>query len=532
MNARDVRPEDLNLSEDAVSRLNHLLNMDTRGYALDLVSPMLSRKGGQTEHDNERYRLADKLLADMEPVLNNSRLGYLWEVEKAQHDKIGSYSITPPFSEIVDKLVDYFVPKPVTMDEDILDRATEEVKGLLAPASLSATTLDAAFNAMPRNTNLGMPFVSKDKRYYPDMISLAQTALDSDFEDVRDDPSLHFGRGQPRGRGELPKRRHVWGFPHWIVLLEEMIQIPLLDALTGSHPYEFAAWIGLDVVDQACTYMLENANVPILSLDFSGFDASLPADLIHRAFDCIRYWFRDSDQGLIDFIEYQNLHIPIITPYGLMAGTHGEPSGSGVTNTIDTIVQRIAIKAIAISLGLTILFHIAQGDDGGVLFNGHWELEDITTEAKRMNLTLSSDKGGVSETEVYYLQNVYSTKLRHGGHAQRYRPLMKVINGMMSYERLKDEDVWNGYMDTLRWYQQGETANQNETFPLLVDFLWSNDRLSRQFGIREIIARAGGLKRAKSLLNERAFPYGKEPLDGIVGYRVVQDLQVKRMRRK
>lgn len=510
------------IDDQSYNRLYNLVSRTVRGQDVDYVSPLVSRNSPLAGRVERIEELAHRLFPT----------GYQWldDAENLQREKIGPYSIMLPYEDRRDSVLEYFKTKDVSIDEDLLGTAIELVAEILPPHSLQAVSVDTAFKAMPRNTNLGLPWMTSDSKYYPMVKDSAKMIIDSGFQNDPNYPNLLFWRGQPRGLTEVSKNRVVFGVSHVYIILEEMLQIPLLDALTAFP--SFCAWVGGDETNRVITSLIDNAHQEILSVDFSGYDASICELLIRAAFSVIRSWFSQDDRELVEFVEHKFLTTGLLTPDGILKRVDGGvPSGSGLTNMIDSLVQKIAFHYVALKTNNRVVQHLVQGDDGVILFAKPWDLEEISEEMLNLGLKVSSDKGGVSIDRVYYLQNIHSSDYRTNGITVGVRPLMRILNGMMSYERLHKPSEWNGYMDTLRWWQQLESGKHHPKFYRLVDLLYRWDRISHSMGPREVTARAGGLEAAKSLLNEKSFPYGKESLSKLGQFKTVQRLQMLRQGR-
>jgi len=329
-----------------------------------------------------------------------------------------------------------------------------------------------------------------------------------------------YWRGQPKGIGKDPKQRTVWGYSHVMTVLELMIQMALLDALKGRP--EFCAWVNADRVADVLTALLHNANQEVLSVDFSGFDASVPSEFIHAAFDLIRLSFQPSAGKLIDLIEDCFLHCKLITPEGILTGRDGAvPSGSGLTNLVDSLVQMLIAHYVA-WLTRNEISAITQGDDGIWNFRRPWDLDEVAAIVDEIGMTISSDKGGVSKEVLYFLQNVHSADYTVNGIVVGVRPIMRVLNGMMSYERLTK--AWTSYDDTVRWWQQAESAKYHPKFLELAKFLYDHDLYSRTLSATQVVHRGGGIAKIARDLKQDSFPYGKAPLNGLRDFRIVKEL--------
>jgi len=504
------------LSYDALSRLDQSLARTERGSLHDLVSPLVKDKFKPT---------MGRELRITETLINILPTGYAWldEAEMMQMEKIGPYSVMLPYREREESVLKYFEKHPTAIDEGALAYAftslTNEVQETLSPVSV-----DIAFDSMPKGTNLGLPWLSKLKKYLPEVLDKVLDVVGSGYQIEDLDPAILYWRGQPRGLIELPKQRVVWGFPHYITVLELMLQIPVLNCLEFKPG--FSAWRGPDAVDGEITKLIDRARVEILSVDFSSYDASVPRVLIEKVFDVLRIWFDDSAIPLIDYVEHAFLNIGLFTPIGVLTDRDGSiPSGSGVTNLVGGLVQKLAFYYVAYQMNNRVLAHLVQGDDGVVLFDKPWDLSDVEEIMQELNLKVSADKGGVSRDRVYYLQNIHSSDYRIQGTCVRVRPFFKVLNGALSYERFHAAKDWGPADDSIRWYQQWEAAKFHPKFPECVRLLYDWDSYTRKFTPDQLVKKAGGLEELKSVLGIKAFPYGKEDLNGLNGFRVVRLLQ-------
>lgn len=500
MKVLSLRPYLNTLSPEAEMRVTRSLDRTSRGFDRDLVTPLIPDR---SDPMTGRIARIDEVASFLYPT------GYSWldEIELERQEKIGPYSIMLPYFERRSQVYSYFEHPDIRIDRAALDYASEKVARLI-PRQLRATSVENAFAEMPRGTNLGAPVFSADlKEYGAVVLELAREAIRSDFN-LEVPPCILYWRGQPKGLTETPKQRTVWGFSHWVTILELMLQTPMLHAL--RRDMSFCAWVSQPKVNEAVTVVLDEAENDVLSVDFSGFDASVHQILIHRVFDIIRVWFSTREESLINFVEKSFLSTGLITPEGILTDrAGGVPSGSGVTNLVDSLVQLLAFHYFAYITHNAIDMGLVQGDDGVFSFRRPWRLENVHEVLESIGLNVSSDKGGVSRDMVLFLQNVHHKGYRQDGYAVGIRPVMKVLNGMLSYERFHKR--WNSYDDSIRWRQQLSSASYHPAFPKFVRWLFDNDRYSC-LSLSRLVKEAGGKEMVESALEMKAFPYGKPSL--------------------
>jgi len=503
------------LEPDARSRVMGSLDRTRYGSDKDYVTPLIGRDS--LNYDDRRREIRDEIL----PKVNDTGFNWLNQAEIDQAEKIGSYSIMLPYRERLPQVESYFENRKLSYSDEGLTFARNQLSAMM-PRNLKLLSVTNAFENMPKGTNLGAPFFTADRRNLPGVLKYARKTIESGFKVYPEPICLLYWRGQPKGIGQNPKQRTVWGYPHWLTVLELMIQKALLDAVKW-HP-AFSAWVGVSRVNEVVTDLLDTARYPLLSVDFSGYDASVPAVLIEAAFKVIEDCFEPSARNHIRFVRDQFLHIPLLTPDGILTGRNGSvPSGSGLTNFVDGLVQIMLAHYCAYMTRNTVKGITVQGDDGVWSFTRPWDNGDIIDLCDEFGVKVSDDKGAISQTLVHFLQNLHSTDFRRSGVSVGVRPIMRVLNGMLSYERLNRS--WSGYDDTIRWWQQAEAANEHVHFQVLARYLYDNDSYSRNLSASEVVRRGGGLVKILSDLKQSSFPYGKQPLSKLNDFRIVRELE-------
>ncbi len=500
MEISSLQPMLQGLAPDAEQRVTRSLERAQLGFAKDLVTPLVADRDYPV-----RGRL--HVIQEWEEFVY-TKYDWLNDLEDDRKESIGPYSIMLPYEKRKDEVLKYFTQADIRIGTDEYRYAMEEV-GKLVPRLLNAVNLETAFWDMPRGTNLGYPFFSSDfLEYGKTSLELARDWEREGFK-VKTPPCSLYWRGQPRGLEEDPKQRTVWGYSHSVIAHELRLQIPMLHAL--RRRLEFSAWVGTDAVDNAASIIIDEADGDILSSDIHAFDASAAGDLVRMAFNVIRSWFSNSYSDLIDFVERVFLETELITPDGLLGGRQGGvPSGSGLTNLIDSLIQLLVYHICAYRMGNALAFTLVQGDDGVFTFSKPWVLSDVREIMQSLGFEMSSDKGGVSRDRLFFLQNVHSRDYRQEGLTVGVRPLMKVLNGALSYERFREE--WVNYDDTFRWRQQFTAALRHPAFFNAVSWLKDNDT----FGclpLKQVIKLAGGRKQVESALDMKAFPFGKPTIE-------------------
>lgn len=487
-----------NLSPEAQRSVSSSLHRAEIGFKRDLVTPLCDKENPTESRDLRIAEVRSWLLPT----------GYEWldEVEEDRLAEIGPKSIMLPYDQRKEQVYKYFTQQECQVTEDELRYAIASVAALV-PSKLVPVAVETAFQALPKRTNQGYPYFQKGKLQEIGSLTLAREILISRRLNFIP-PAMLYWRGQSRGPHEIPKQRTVWGYAHHIILIEEMFQLAILQALRNLP--EFAAWNHPSRVNQVITEIFDTAQQPILSVDFSGYDASLPKVLIHAAFEVVRSWFSTEWHDLIHIIEESFLTCGLWTPEGILGGRDGGvPSGSGFTNLIDSLCQLLGLRICEYRLHNPVVLATVQGDDGVYSFSKPWALSELQEVFESLGLKLSSDKGGISMSVVYYLQNVYHTDLRINGVIEGFRPLGRAYGGMFDYERL--HKPWTPADDSIRWRQQLTPCYRHPRFRDGVKFLKDNDKLSC-LTLRQLTDMAGGKEQATSVRILKGFPFGKPTL--------------------
>ena len=360
------------------------------------------------------------------------------EVEDEEYTNIGPFSVRWPWEDRKFGLNAFYAPRVFSPQKDAYQQALRDVKSLVKPGSLHALTLDQSVQRMPRNKLSGLPWFTSDPEAIPRYVARARLVLSGAASEKFLWPPVAGWRGQPGGRtGRDNKQRLVWMYDKLDVLLGLRYLHPILDALRGKPM--FAAWNTLSVVDLAVTSMLKEAQrrrVPLYSTDFSGFDSSLPGQLIRDIIDIIVSWFPPQEEATIRFLGENLITLGILTPDGVSPTRDGGmPSGTVFTNLIDSLVNMVCSRYTAVKLGVQHVGVTVLGDDAVNIYDPDPGLEKVTDAAMDLNLSQNPDKQHVSYDSVHYLQRVHTLEHTVDGIAVGVRSILRTVNGVINYER-------------------------------------------------------------------------------------------------
>jgi hypothetical protein len=489
-----------NLDQQARSRLERNLNRSKVGSNTDLRTPFY--KGEERE----------SIIGRFEEGIGYTNFTELTAIDEKEISKIGPYSIMLPWSERRDSVTE-FEHQSYHGDDTILDRVVQDVAKLFSQSGFRPMDLNTAFEAMPRKTMLGLPTMTSDESFAEQYLQRAINLVSAN--EIY--PCVAGWRGQPKGLHEVPKQRLVWMFDHVETILGLSILYPVLNRLRVLPG--FAAWSSDLVVDDSISRLLNQANrsrLTIISADYSNFDASVSYTLIDCVFDLLRYWFVEDAKSRLDVLEDTFSTVPLVTPDGVFENRKGGvPSGSALTNLVDTLVNLIAGKYVASRLGIKLQLFEVLGDDSVFVFNPSPKVEELSEAFKELGLDSNPEKQFISDQSCHFLQRWHSLAYQLNGVSRGVRSPYRSLNGMMSLERGIDSKEIR-YLISSRLIMQAENTRWDPRFKMFVKLMKEGDAVMRT-GIDpvEIFRRAGGSDVIRSALSIASYPFNQQDPDAI-----------------
>jgi hypothetical protein len=358
---------------------------------------------------------------------------------------------------------------------------------------------------MPKDTSLGLPWMTRDRGLAHDYLRRAERIKDP--KDIY--PCVLYWRGQPKGFREIPKQRVVWGFDHAETIIGATILYPALYTLKRRNG--FAAWNDDLEVDKAMTRILEGAQGRrIVSMDYSGFDSSLSVELLNRVDRVLMHWFEPSAAARIQLVGEISNTVDLVVPFEVLTGRNGGmPSGSVLTNLRDTIANLIAGFYIAIRNEVSLLDYEVLGDDAVFLFSKNLDPEVIASTVSELGLKSNPEKQYVSSESAHFLQRLHMLHYKLDGHCRGVRSPYRAMSGILGYERFRQN--WSKWMDSARWIMQMENVRWDPRFIDFVKFIRDGDKVLKE-GIdpATIFSKAGGATKVREVLHISSFPFNQQ----------------------
>lgn len=500
------------IDPEAAGRLERNLNRTVEGDAIDRRTPF----GGEAD----RQDIDERYLSH----LGVSEYEELAHIDEAEVSKTGSESIMLPWAERRNTLEPFRTQK-FSGSNTILDQVVVDLSRMFAPSGFRLTGVDSAVDAMTRKTLLGLPDMTSDESFLPRYVERAK-----DLESAHDIyPAVVGWRGQSKGPHEDPKQRLVWMVDHALIINELRVLYPVLNRLRVLPGY--SGWATDLEVDNAVTKLLQtakNLGEDVISGDISNFDASVPYVLIEAVFDLFRYWFTDDSESLLNILEESFSTMALVTPDGIFSDRKGGvPSGSGLTNLVDTLVNVICARYVARRLRITLVGGEWLGDDSVTVYHPNPGVTEISGALKELGFESNPDKQFVSKDSAHYLQRWHSLKYQLTGVSRGVRSLYRALNGMMSLERYIDTSSERfRYLMGARVIMQLNPCRWNPLFHKFVELAKEDEPILRT-GIdpTTVFRRAGGATAIREALHIGSYPFNQQDPDMVEDFASVMVLR-------
>jgi hypothetical protein len=510
-----VSDQSLTLSSSQRRRLDAYLGNVRAGYPKILYTPFFPK-----DWRDKALQYGQKIFEQY----GRTKFELLNAIEEKEATKFGPFSVRLPYDERIDSVKSYFTKRQYSLELDRLLRAGDAISNKFRLRNVALESTETSYASLPRSTNLGLPeFSSHDE--FRDAYLVRAKALEKDgYKDLSAlYPCVLGWRGQPNGSQTHIKNRVVWMFDHLETIVGLRVQIPLLRQLRDRP--EFAAWNDLTTVDKVITNILDSASHPVISVDFSTFDQTVPEELIRVVFNVLRSWFNKRSWAVLDWLEESFLRVGLVTPAGIWTGRHyGVPSGSALTNLIDSLSQLVLWQYVSDILELDLKKVTVLGDDGVLSFGRSFDMRVISELVlNHFGMVVSSDKGGVSTESVQFLQRLHQKRYRSRGLCVGVRSLTRTWNGACHLEHFTP-GLPKAFF-SCRVIMQLENAKWHPNFRNIVRLAYQSDELLREFDASEIFRMAGGIDYVEDAMRLKSYRFTNElPSHGLQQFETVKEL--------
>ena len=481
--------------ESRIQREELAVRMATRvsaPYYLDLCTPLVGKSTTTVEFNSCMYslnvgrvKLCKELLGCLD-ALDLGRYPVLYDLEHSELSKVGPKSWIPCVPWWRDGLEPYFKSLHTSWDGAALLRAQEKVWQLIGSKFQAGRFSEMRGVTFPKSTFSGMPWLTKTSEVESDVIAEAI----EQFEELKSSghlryyyPSVLGHRGQSKGNSAMSKARVVWQYPKSSVVVG-LSWFKSVQPQLSLIPNWFVGWRPQVDIDRAICDILNlaiSSRVPVYSLDFTQFDATISPKLV-------QYYFERCEEvnvPLIGLLE-DFFSSKIITPDGISSSRdHGVPSGHAWTNLVDSLANMTCLFYVAERAKVHVLTGSVLGDDSVVVFSKRIPMEDLVGFASELGMKINGEKTVVSHQKAHFLQRIYWQGSNVG-----VRSLVRTLGSMISLERFEPE--MSVYYNEARWWMQLAEVHTHPFRRVLLDLVKSRDSYGLMVGeetkIREEIA--------------------------------------------
>lgn len=405
--------------------------------------------------------------------------------DKSRRVKVGPQGGYPPLSDRMDKLEEYFT-RPTTasiVSSDVYRRIIRNARTTLFGSSHSLRRLTPAQVLARRDaedkldTNSGLPDFGRRKR--PEISSKA--VLDATNGTWKMYPAILGSRSSRQ------KPRFIFMFPMSTNLVELGYEIAIKDAIRHNKTQQVSAWEGFDEVELSLHAQDAFVSRFKVSTDFTGMDQSFGQEQMLIVWDIVAPVFQPQyREGLKESLLHATTIDIMIQRDTLVSGAHGLASGSGWTNTAETILAVAWHEYLKILMNCEISAPMrgdqVLGDDGIFTTNANLDFASvIAASAHEFGLEANSDKQRIDNYTAVYLQRFFDESIHITGTeivAGCY-PTTLALNSAMFPETFHSPKKWNERMETLRWIMILENCHHvpKPIFHELIRFVMKGDRL-------------------------------------------------------
>jgi hypothetical protein len=405
----------------------------------------------------------------------------LIEYDRSRMSKVGPQGGYPPLDDRMDKLVDYYTspnndidPNIINMDliSELRKQLFGDIKNRRPLTPERVITLDKYDDKLI--TNSGCP--DYGKRSDPAIIDNA--IRDSKSERWRDYPMILGSRAQ-RGSD-----RFIFMAPFSLNIVEKQYLYVLMDIIRSKNLPFFSAWEGFSEVELGFSRIqLFIKYEYLIQQDYKAMDKHVnDISLLICNLICGPIFQKKYSEDFENLLNHtQTVHV-MIGLDKIITGKHGMPSGSGMTNFVESIFSYYIMNLYNNTRSIGKIDGSGLGDDltFGASSNTNITPDSIAEYMSRQCLAygfvLEESKQRIDKYTTVYLQRFFDKRLPNSGVVLGMYPSILAINTAINPERFHDPRKWNKEMEILRWIMILENCVNLPYFKELVQFFIKGDK--------------------------------------------------------
>jgi hypothetical protein len=306
----------------------------------------------------------------------------------------------------------YLVDKDINFNEDHFASAVQKISSVVGDRSLRPYSIADGIKSLPKSTGSGYPHCCKKGDVLKNTDTQAKILMKNILKDkAKVFPCYAAARRVVRRKGSN-KPRLVWVYPSAVSALESKFS----SALQTVIPDMLFHGANVNWLSSFEWYRTINAPLShyfnyLISLDYAGFDSSIPAFVIRAAFQILRNQFELTykEEKVFKYLENYFIHTPL-NLYGDIHQKHrGIPSGSCFTSIIGTLCNMIVCQYALEFSGSSFDFEYSRwlGDDSRmyVQYNYGCSCEGLLNEfietGNHFGMSIHPDKSFVKLNTSY-----------------------------------------------------------------------------------------------------------------------------------
>ena len=332
-------------------------------------------------------------------------------------------------------------------------------------------------------------------------------------------------------RSQRGSERFIFMAPYSLNLVEKSYLYPLMDHIRKiGHPF-FSAWEGFSQVElgfKSQNFFSEDH--VYVRQDFTKMDKHVNATqmtivlIICKTFFQLDYTFKFGELLL------HILKIPVLISLDkLVTGTHGMPSGSGMTNFAESLITLYLILRYR-DAGIDVVAFQGLGDDSvfAIRRNGMSDeeiLDVMQAISAEIGQVINPEKQGIDEHTTVYLQRFFDDRIPNQGMVLGMYPSVLALNTAIYPERYHDPRKWSKEMEILRWIMILENCKNLPYFRKLIQFFIEGDKFKLGLALPDFFVTLPTLYEESKAIKGFVPSYNQESLDrGIYEFDTVKIL--------
>jgi hypothetical protein len=285
-------------------------------------------------------------------------------------------------------------------------------------------------------------------------------------------------------RAQRGSDRFIFMAPFSLNIVEKQYLYVLMDLIRAKNLPFFSAWEGFTDVELGFKRIeMFSKYKYLIQQDYKAMDKHVnDISLAIVSLICAPIFQEKYSESFQDLLSHtQNVHV-MIGLDKIIEGKHGMPSGSGMTNFVESIFSYYIMRLYNKTNTIGKVDGSGLGDDltFGASSNTNMTPDSIaeymSQQCSAYGFVLEESKQRIDEWTTVYLQRFFDKRLPNKGIVLGMYPSILAINTAINPERFHDPRKWSKEMEILRWIMILENCINLPYFKDLVLFFIKGDK--------------------------------------------------------